>query len=144
MDAPHPVFCILYVPMQPNSCLHTHMHTPTITHIIASFSCLIFLSCHHFRSPLHPFLSCPHAEHERERDTSMIVISMETARQQAWRWQPIASLRSSASHPMAEASEGGGHTRRSYGARQGECSGRRDQERSLPGCTEYISVLMLV
>lgn len=117
------------------------MHTLSITHIIASFSCLIFLSCHHFRSPLHPFLSHPHTE--QERDTSVIVISMETAQQQAWHWQPIASLLSSPSHPMAEAGDGGGHTRRSYGLSQGECSGRRDQERPLPGCTEDI-ILMSV
>lgn len=92
---------------------HTHAHTHH-----HSYYCLILMSN---LSLLPSFLlpsssiSPPSSRQAWERDTSVIVISMETAQQQAWCWQPIASLCSSASHPMAEAVEEGGHTRRSYG-----------------------------
>jgi len=36
----------------------------------------------------------------------MIVISMETAQQQAGSWQPIRACSGSVSHPMGEAGEG--------------------------------------
>lgn len=139
---PFSAFCTF--PYSLTHFLSSHTHAHTHHH---SYYCLILISnlslLSSFSLPS-PSISLPSSRRARERDTSVIVISMETAQQQAWRWQPIAGLCSSASHPMAEAGEGGGHTRRSYGPRQGECSGRRDQERSLPGCTENIGILMLV
>lgn len=139
--APRFLHSVLSLTAQLTSYLHTHAHTHH-----HSYYCLILISnlslLPSFSLPS-PSISLKSSRRAWERDTSVIVISMETAQQQAWRWQPIAGLRSSASHPMAQAGEGGGHTRRSYG-RQGECSGRHDQERSLPGWTENFSILMLV
>lgn len=135
---PFSAFCTF--PYSLTHFLSSHTHAHTHHH---SYYCLILMSnlslLPSFTLPS-PSISLPSSRRAWERDTSLIVISMETAQQQAWRRQPIAGLRSSASHPMAEAGERGGHMRRSYGPRQGECSGRRDQERSLPGCTENISI----
>lgn len=138
------LFSILYIPLQPHWLpfyTHTHTHRHSYYTLIPK-SNLTLLSLSSFVSPLHPSLSfLPLLLALRRREKTAIVISMETAQQQAWRWQPIRGLPSSASHPMAEAGEGG--LQEGLWACQGECSGRLDQDRLLPGWTENVSIFML-